>query len=112
MISTRIFISLMKVFSLKFLWLQKSIAVGLDQRIGDNLTTPLTEFFFWPQHDAWEEMKIFLESKPWVNPDEAVFLLNQVTEVINEWQERSEFYSKDLTLLKAKFPNCVFVGYD
>jgi 30S ribosomal protein 3 len=102
----------MKVFVLKFLWLQKSIAVSLDQKFADNSTTPLTEFFFWPQHDAWEEMKLFLESKPWVNPDEAVVLLNQITEVINEWQEKSEFYAKDLNMLRIKFPSCIFVGYD
>ncbi len=101
----------MKCLSLKFLWLQKSIAVSLDQRVGDNIT-PLTEFLFWPQHDAWEDMKLFLESKPWISPDEAVFLLNQITEVINEWQEKGELYNKDLSILRAKFPACVFVGYD
>lgn len=98
----------MKIFVLKFLWLQKSIAVSLDQKVSDGII-PLTEFFFWPQHDAWEEMKVYLESKPWISPDEAVFLLNQVTEVINEWQEKN---NKDLKSLRLKFPNCIFVGYD
>jgi 30S ribosomal protein 3 len=101
----------MKLFVLKFLWLQKSIAFSLDQKISENATTPITEFFFWPENDAWEDMRLFLESRAWINPDDAVVLLNQITEVINEWQENKDEYTKDLSLLKSKFPNCTFVGY-
>ena len=43
----------MNKFILKFLWLEKSVAVALDQKVGDK-TIPLTEYFFWPQKDAWE----------------------------------------------------------
>lgn len=76
----------MTKFVLKFLWLDRSIAVGLDQKIGE-VTTPLTEFFFWPQNDAWEEMRIFLERNNWISQADSILLLNKVTEIINEWQE-------------------------
>ena len=110
-VNSKLNFNFMRVFVLKFIWLQKSIAVALDQKISDK-TTPLTEFFFWPQHDAWEDIKMYLESKPWINSEESVFLLNQVTEIINEWQDKSEVYKKDLSTLRLKFPECIFVGYD
>lgn len=101
-----------KKLILKFLWLEKSIAVCLDQKIGESIT-PLTEFFFWPQKDAWEEMKNFLESQPWITQVDSVSLLNQITEVINFWQERdsSVMDKKNISLLKEKYPNILVVGY-
>lgn len=96
---------------LKFLWLEKSIAVSLDQRVLDK-TTPLTEYFFWPQRDAWEEMKNYLESKTWINQSTSILLLNQITEVINFWQDKDNINKKDLSKIREKFPNCLFVGYD
>lgn len=101
----------MERFILKFLWLEKSIAVCLDQKIGDR-TTPLTEYFFWPQKDAWEEMKIFLETKSWVTENESILLLNQVTEVINDWQGKDAVQRKDITKLREKFTNSFFIGFD
>nr|YP_010700500.1 putative ribosomal protein PSRP-3/Ycf65 [Strombomonas costata]WCH63632.1 putative ribosomal protein PSRP-3/Ycf65 [Strombomonas costata] len=97
-------------FVLKFLWLDKAIAVALDQKIGDR-TIPLTEFYFWPQKDAWEEMKLFLEKKSWVSQSDVIIILNQVTEVINYWQEKDNLPNKELNKVRAKFPNSLFVGY-
>jgi len=96
---------------LKFLWLDKSIAVCLDQKVGDNFT-PLTEYFFWPQKDAWEEMKLFLDSKSWIDQKDSIILLNQITEVINLWQEKdsSVLDKKYFSVLKDKFPDIVFLG--
>ena len=101
----------MQKFVLKILWLQKSVAISLDQKVGDKVN-PLTEFYFWPQSDAWEEMKNFLESKSWITNSESIFLLNQVTEVVNDWQEKDEVQRKELFLLKIKFPLVDFVGFD
>lgn len=96
---------------LKFLWLEKSIAVCLDQKIGSR-TTPLTEYYFWPQKDAWEEMKNFLENKSWINENDSILLLNRITEVINCWQEKDPVNKVDFNKLRDSFPDCLFLGHD
>ena len=98
-------------YILKFLWLEKSIAVSLDQCVGDK-TTPLTEYYFWPQRDAWEDMKNFLENKSWISQATSIALLNQITEVINFWQDKDNTNKKDMLKVKEKFPECLFIGYD
>lgn len=98
-------------FILKFLWLEKSIAVSLDQKVADK-AIPLTEYFFWPQKDAWEDMKVYLEAEEWISQDNSIMLLNQITEIINYWQERENINKNGLNDIKMKFSNCVFVGSD
>lgn len=98
-------------YVLKFLWLDKSIAVSLDQRVSDK-TTPLTEYFFWPQRDAWEEMKNFLEKNDWIPQSTSILLLNQVTEVINFWQDKDNLDKKDIAKVKERFQKCLFVGHE
>ncbi|KAM7280647.1 hypothetical protein ACFE04_007781 [Oxalis oulophora] len=72
---------------LKFLWMQKDIGIALDQTIPGHGTIPLSPYYFWPRKDAWEELKLLLESKTWIPPMQRVILLNQATDIINLWQE-------------------------
>jgi len=99
----------MNKFILKFLWLDKTIAVCLNQQVG-SYTTPLTEYFFWPQNDAWESMKKFLNKKKGcINDDEAFFLLNEITSVINDWQQKDKIKEKSIKKIKDKFSDSSFI---
>lgn len=103
---------LISKFILKFLWLEKVIGVALDQNINGK-TIPLTEYFFWPRNDAWEDMRLELLNRPWISKNESILVLNQITEVINFWQEQTETNrKKDFSIVKDKFPNSVFLGHD
>lgn len=94
-------------FVLNFLWFNKNIAVSLNQKVGNKII-PLTEYFFWPQQDAWEEIQLFLNEENWVHSDDSFSILNQITEVINYW-EHEEKTSTRLFEIRNKFPCCVFL---
>ncbi|KAL9148295.1 hypothetical protein ABFS82_12G032700 [Erythranthe guttata] len=75
----------------KFIWMEKNIGIAIDQVIpGGSGTIPLTPYYFWPRKDAWEELRVMLEGKPWISKKEAVVLLNQATDIINLWQQNGD----------------------
>jgi 30S ribosomal protein 3 len=99
----------MNKFVLKVLWLEQSVGISLDQRAG-NTTHPLTEYFFWPRKDAWEELKTQFDTNSWIPADEAIVILNQTTDIITCWQEEGKQYS--VKKIQEKFPQCMFFGHD
>lgn len=72
---------------LKFIWMEKNIGLALDQTIPGHGTIPLSPYYFWPRKDAWEELKVLLENKPWISQKQMIILLNQATDIINLWQQ-------------------------
>ncbi|MBA0560618.1 hypothetical protein Golob_017504 [Gossypium lobatum] len=71
---------------LKFIWMEKDIGMALDQVIPGHGSIPLSPYYFWPRKDAWEELKVLLDSKPWISHMQRIHLLNQATDIINLWQ--------------------------
>lgn len=94
-------------FALNFLWLDKNIAVSVDQVFAKGHRSPVTEYFFWPRKDAWEELKAALEARPWIGERSKVLLLNRCTEVINYWQDEDKHSIADA---ETKFTDCKFMG--
>nr|YP_010904368.1 plastid-specific 30S ribosomal protein 3 [Catenella fusiformis]WCH57619.1 plastid-specific 30S ribosomal protein 3 [Catenella fusiformis] len=97
----------MQKFTFKILWLENNVAIAIDHVIGKQYS-PLTSYFFWPRNDAWEQLKVELESKPWISGNDRILILNQATEIINFWQEAGK--DKSLLQAQAKFPSFIFTG--
>ena len=92
---------------LRVLWLEKTIGIALDESTGKS-SYPMTEYFFWPRKDAWDELKSRFDSYSWVDQEEAVELLNKITELIQLWQEEDKKVS--FTKYQEKYPECIFSG--
>lgn len=95
-------------FTLNFLWLEKNLGVSVDQVFGEEKKSPVTEYFFWPRADAWEELKNALEDKQWIHQDDKIYLLNGATLVINFWQDSE--VKPSLDEVRERFPDCMFQG--
>lgn len=95
----------MQKFELQILWLENSLGLAINQKVG-NLTIPLTSYYFWPVSDAWEQIRFELETKLWISKEERIMLLNLVVDNINQWQQkRSELTINTTTNIK-QIPNC------
>ena len=97
----------MKKFTLKIIWLENSIGIAIDH-IVDGGYSPLSSYFFWPRNDAWTQIKTELESKPWISDSDKIHLLNQVTVIINYWQQYKTV--ETLINIQKKFPELIFCG--
>ena len=95
-------------YKLNFIWTERNIAVSVDQVYSRGQISPLTEFFFWPRKDAWEELRLALEVRPWISERDKVILLNRTTEVINFWQQEGQ--KPSLEDVRAAFTDCSFMG--
>ena len=72
-------------FKLNILWLENELGIAIDQ-IQAREQIPLTDYFFWPKSDTWDQIRQELETKPWILTKEKAQLLNATATIMNEWQ--------------------------
>ena len=69
---------------LKIVWFRSFLGLAIDQ-IGLNQQFSLTPYYFWPKTEAWEQLKIELDSKLWLSQKEKTEILKIAGDVMNFW---------------------------
>ena len=86
-----------KPLKLRVLWLKNVLGLAIDQTILKQ-SYPLTQYYFWPRTEAWDQLKLELDSKPWLSEKEKIVILNLTTDLISYWrQNRTTKKIEDLT---------------
>jgi len=69
---------------LKIVWLKNFLGLSIDQ-ISPNQKYPLTPYYFWPKTEAWDQLKLELDSKLWLTQEEKIKILKIIGNVMNYW---------------------------
>jgi 30S ribosomal protein 3 len=69
---------------LKVAWFKNFLGLAIDQVNLDNQYS-LTPYYFWPRTEAWEQIKLELDSKPWLTKDEKIKILKTTGDVMSYW---------------------------
>ena len=70
---------------LKVLWLKNVLGLAIDQTVIKQ-SYPLTQYYFWTRTEAWDQLKLELDSKPWLSEKEKISTLNLATDIISHWR--------------------------
>jgi 30S ribosomal protein 3 len=70
---------------LKVLWLKNVLGLAIDQTVIKQ-SYPLTQYYFWPRTEAWDQLKLELDSKPWLSEKEKIIILHLATDIITHWR--------------------------
>jgi 30S ribosomal protein 3 len=91
---------------LKVLWLKNVLGLAIDQKVTKHLY-PVTQYYFWPRTEAWDQLKLELDSKGWLPEKEKVLILNLATDVITHW--RANRNTDSIDTVQNQFKEAVFV---
>ena len=76
----------MQTLRLHVLWLKSSLGLAVNQQTIEG-SVPLTPYYFWPVTEAWEQLRFELDSKSWILEEDRVKILNQIVDIMNDWQQ-------------------------
>ena len=91
---------------LKILWAKNFLGLSIDQ-VSTRHNLPITNYYFWPKTEAWEQLKLELGLKPWVEEKEKIKILNLAAEVMNFW--RANRNTETVETVITRFSDANFV---
>ena len=69
---------------LKIAWFNNFLGLSIDQ-VNSNQQYPLTPYYFWPKTEAWELLRLDLNSKGWLSQEEKFKILQITGDVMEYW---------------------------
>ena len=97
-------------FKFKILGSENYIGIAIEQS-SLNISIPITNYFFWPRNDAWEQIRLDISSKPWISTAEQFNILNGTAQILNDWN-KSDDKKKFLKTSNFQHLNVEFVGIE
>ena len=91
---------------LKVLWAKNFLGLSIDQ-VTDRYICPITNYYFWPKTEAWEQLKLELGFKPWLKDEEKIKVLNFAAEIMVFW--RAHRNTANIDEVRKKFNDIRFV---
>jgi len=94
--------------NLKVLWFSEILGLAIDQKF-DQQFYPLTSYYIWPRTEAWEQLKLELDSRAWLPKEDKIKILNNAAEIMNCWgedQSLEAFKSVSLRFSNVTFLTC------
>ena len=95
-------------FKFKILGSEKYIGIAIEQQ-SSNILIPITNYFFWPRNDAWEQIRLDIASKPCISNIEQFNILNNTSKILNDWNNstnKKKFFQE----AKLRYENTEYVG--
>jgi len=81
---------------LKVAWFNDFLGLAIEQ-VNLNQQYYLTPYYFWPKTEAWEQLKLELDSKLWLTEEEKIDILQVTGKVMQYWlANRTTKTSSDL----------------
>ena len=74
---------------LNVIWVKNFLGFAVDQTI-EKTSYPLTSYYIWPRTEAWEQLKLELDSKSWLNAEEKIQILNLVSSIMGYWRQNRD----------------------
>ena len=69
---------------LKIIWFKDFLGLAIDQ-VNFNQRYSLTPYYFWPKTEAWEQLKLELDSKLWLTQEAKINILQVTSNVMKYW---------------------------
>ena len=85
----------MQLLTIQVLWVENSLGFAINQTTAKTKVI-LTPYYFWPISDAWQQVKLELESKSWIMESERFQILNSITDTMNTWENSSSSENSDI----------------
>ena len=91
---------------LKAVWDKNFLGLAIDQVIG-KYHLPVTTYYFWPRTEAWEQLRLELELKPWIPGEEKIKALNSAAKLMNICMQEYR-KNESIETIKSKFKEVKF----
>jgi 30S ribosomal protein 3 len=94
---------------LKAVWGKNFLGLAIDQ-VNGVYDLPITTYYFWPRTEAWEQLRLELDLKPWLQKEEKIKILNSAAKLMNFCMQEYR-NSESIEVVKKRFTEVTFTKF-